>query len=145
MSERQSGQLPTRAILNAREAFASGRLHSTSRDGTILAIRRDKLRTFIHAVAVVCLLAFASPASLRGQGIGYAPQASPANMVQNHQMQSGQEGAKRGFFQSAYYGPVYGYGPYYQGYNAPTIQARPSGVFPATGGMIPAVGNRVSR
>src|SRR4030095_14079474 len=76
-------------------AFASGRLHSTRRDGTMPAIRRNKMRIFICSVAVVCLFAFGSPASVRGQGIGYAPQASPANMVQNHQMQSGQEGAKR--------------------------------------------------
>jgi hypothetical protein len=106
------------------------------------------MRTFICTLTVVGLFALATADWLRGQDVvSPNPQnASAANLMHNHQLYPGQTGARRSFFGPAYNGPIYGYGPYYQGYSIPSIQPRRFGSSPATsGGMVPVVGSRAGR
>ena len=103
------------------------------------------MRKFICTVAVVSFCAFAAVVPLKGQDVGNMQQnAATTNLMYNHQPYPGQMGFRRGMFRPAYYGPVYGYGPYYQGYSIASPEIRRFGSSPAPiGVVVPSVGPRV--
>jgi hypothetical protein len=80
--------------------------------------------------------------SLRGQDVMYDrqayfnQQAAAANETYNHRLYENQTMARRGIFGPAYYGPVMGYGPYYQGYSIPSREYRRFGSGPSQSGIM---------
>ena len=101
------------------------------------------MRNFMFWGAVAGLVVGSAVSSLRGEDqtqIWMAQQALAANEMHNHRFYPNQSIAQRSMFQPAYYGPVMGYGPYFQGYSIPSPDVQRFGSSPGrTGGVVPMV------